>query len=99
MGFFKHSLTVRGRVQGVGYRYFVLETAESRGLTGWVANADDGSVRIVAVGDRDSLERFRESLSEGPPLARVDSVNYREETVDRNEYPSFEIAGGEIYGE
>lgn len=65
---------VRGRVQGVGYRYFVLDEAERLGLRGWVANELDGSVRCVAEGPRPALERLLAQLRAGPPMARVDSV-------------------------
>lgn len=65
---------VRGRVQGVGYRYFVLDEAFRLALRGWVANEFDGSVRCVAEGPRPALERLLASLRAGPPMARVESV-------------------------
>ena len=55
--------TVRGRVQGVGFRYFVLREAMDLGLEGWVANTRDGSVRCVAEGPRDRLERAARAAS------------------------------------
>jgi acylphosphatase len=66
--------TVRGRVQGVGYRYFVLRRARTLGLTGWVANERDGSVKIVAEGSEDAIDRLHDALREGPPGALVDDV-------------------------
>ena len=66
--------TVVGRVQGVGYRYFVLREATSLGLDGWVANARDGSVRCVAEGERRALEELVEALGQGPRAARVERV-------------------------
>ena len=66
---------VRGRVQGVGYRYFVIDEAYRLGLTGWVANDLDGSVRCVAEGSRRALERLVVSLRAGPPMADVDAVD------------------------
>jgi acylphosphatase len=66
--------TVRGRVQGVGYRYFVLRIAGRRGLTGWVANQLDGSVRCVVEGPTDELDRIETELRDGPPGAVVDAV-------------------------
>jgi len=66
--------TVRGRVQGVGYRYFVLRIAGRRGLTGWVANQLDGSVRCVVEGPSDELDRIEKELRDGPPGAIVDAV-------------------------
>ena len=66
--------TVRGRVQGVGYRYFVLRIAGRQGLTGWVANQQDGSVRCVVEGPPDELDRIETRLRDGPPGAVVDAV-------------------------
>jgi acylphosphatase len=65
---------VRGRVQGVGYRYFVLEEANRLGVVGWVANEPDGSVRCVAEGPRAPLETLLGLLREGPRGAWVDDV-------------------------
>jgi len=66
--------TVRGRVQGVGYRYFVLRIAGRQGLTGWVANQPDGSVRCVIEGAPDELDRVEAALRDGPPGAIVEAV-------------------------
>ena len=66
--------TVRGRVQGVGYRYFVLRRARTLGLTGWVANERDGSVRMVAEGSKHAIDRLHNALRDGPPGALVDDV-------------------------
>ncbi len=57
---------VRGWVQGVGFRYFVLDRATALGLVGWVANEPDGSVRCVAEGPRTDLETLLAALTEGP---------------------------------
>jgi acylphosphatase len=65
---------VRGRVQGVGFRYFVLSEAQRLGLTGWVSNEQDGSVRCVAEGPRPDLELLLEALREGPAMAIVEHV-------------------------
>ena len=66
---------VRGRVQGVGFRYFVVRRARTLGLTGWVANEGDGSVRCVAEGSPADLDRLLEVLRQGPPGSRVDRVD------------------------
>jgi acylphosphatase len=63
--------TVHGRVQGVGYRYFVVSEAMDLGLTGWCANEQDGSVHVVAEGPRVDLERFLRILQGGPIMADV----------------------------
>jgi acylphosphatase len=65
---------VRGRVQGVGYRVFVMRAAKELGLTGWVANLPDGAVRCVAEGDRGSLEILEDRLRDGPAAALVEDV-------------------------
>lgn len=66
---------VRGDVQGVGFRYFVQRRAQQLGLVGWVRNNDDGSVELVAEGERDQLEQLKRALQEGPRMARVDRVD------------------------
>lgn len=66
---------VRGRVQGVGYRYFVLEWAAELNLRGWVGNEPDGAVTVVAEGPRDHLERLVAALDEGPASAHVEAVS------------------------
>jgi acylphosphatase len=65
---------VRGRVQGVGFRYFVREYAQIEGLHGWVTNRADGAVEVFAEGERESLRRFEMQLRKGPPAARVDDL-------------------------
>jgi acylphosphatase len=67
-------VVVRGRVQGVGFRYFALELATGLGLVGWVANDPDGSVRCVAEGRRADLETLLTALSVGPLGGRVADV-------------------------
>jgi acylphosphatase len=66
---------VRGRVQGVGFRYFVAARAMRVGLTGFVANDQDGSVHVVAEGPRADLEDLLDALQEGPASAIVERVN------------------------
>jgi acylphosphatase len=66
--------SVRGRVQGVGFRYYVIQRAERLGLTGWVANEQDGSVHCVAEGPRADLELLLEQLREGPISAIIEYV-------------------------
>lgn len=65
---------VSGRVQGVGFRYFVQEAAMVEGLSGWVRNLPSGAVEALAEGDAEALERFARKLSRGPSMARVDNV-------------------------
>jgi acylphosphatase len=65
---------VRGRVQGVGYRWFVEREAHLLGLAGWVRNNPDSSVEVLAMGTRDQLAGLRSRLHAGPRAARVDDV-------------------------
>jgi acylphosphatase len=66
---------LNGRVQGVGFRYFVRQQAEDLGLPGWVRNLRTGGVELVAEGERVVLEELVAALRHGPPGARVDDVN------------------------
>jgi acylphosphatase len=65
---------VRGRVQGVGFRYFVMRQSFRLGLTGWVANDASGGVRCVVEGPRDRLDELLASVEVGPSGAQVDGV-------------------------
>ena len=65
---------VSGRVQGVFFRASTLDKARALGLGGWVRNLADGSVEVFAAGPEPALERLREWLRQGPPQARVDSL-------------------------
>jgi acylphosphatase len=67
--------TVHGRVQGVGFRYFVIREAMDLGVVGWVANDMDGTVRCVAEGPRGTLETLLHLLEAGPASARIDRVD------------------------
>jgi len=67
-------LEVRGRVQGVGFRWYVLEMGRELRLAGWVKNRPDGNVEIAAAGPGDALARLEAAVTAGPPGARVDEV-------------------------
>jgi acylphosphatase len=68
-------LTIRGRVQGVGYRAWATDTARALGLAGWVRNRTDGTVEAVAAGDDAAVERFIDACRNGPRVARVTAVD------------------------
>lgn len=70
----QYEINVWGRVQGVGYRYFVHQKANEMGITGWVKNAVDGSVIIVAQGIEAELKTFIDFLYIGPTRSRVDRI-------------------------
>ena len=65
---------VRGRVQGVGFRYFVIREASRLSLVGWTRNLPDGAVEVLAGGAEASLDSLERRLGEGPPAARVTGV-------------------------
>lgn len=75
-------VTVRGRVQGVGYRAFVVEEAARLGLEGWVRNRRDGSVEAVLAGPAASIEAALAVCRRGPAPARVDALNAEPATAD-----------------
>lgn len=89
---------VVGRVQGVGYRVFALREADRLGLAGFVANEPDGSVRVVAEGDRRILDALHVRLEEGPPAAIVDRVIARWEPA-RGILGGFRIESGAHRGD
>jgi len=69
---------VRGRVQLVGFRYFVVDRARALGLAGWVRNGDDGeTVEVAAEGPEERLRQLEASLRQGPRSARVETVEVR----------------------
>lgn len=68
---------VYGRVQGVNFRSATVRRAAAYGLLGWVRNLSDGSVEVVAEGERAALESFLSFLHEGPPSAEVTRVEAR----------------------
>jgi acylphosphatase len=69
---------VRGRVQGVGFRYFVEHSANSLGLSGWVRNRDDGDVEVYASGNAAQLSELAGMLWKGPRWAEVRGVDESE---------------------
>ena len=78
---------VRGRVQGVGYRYFVERAAAELGLTGYAKNLDDGRVEVYAAGPADRLKQLAGMLWQGPRWADVHGVEEQEAAVQQ--YGSF----------
>jgi len=73
---------VRGRVQGVGFRYFVERAAIAMGLNGWVRNDDDGTVQVYAIGNREQLAELAGLLWQGPRWAEVRGVDESEATLE-----------------
>ncbi|HEX6324360.1 MAG TPA: acylphosphatase [Vicinamibacterales bacterium] len=74
--------TVHGRVQGVGFRFFLRERAALEGLAGWARNTEDGSVEAEVEGEREAVDRFERAVHHGPAGARVDSVDVADVTPE-----------------
>jgi acylphosphatase len=74
-------LTIRGRVQGVSYRYWTVGEATARGLHGWVRNRRDGSVEVLASGPAAMVDGLVDACRQGPPAARVTDVGVAEESA------------------
>jgi acylphosphatase len=70
---------LKGRVQGVGFRFFAQEAAALEGIAGFVRNRGDGGVEAFAEGEREAVERFERRLRRGPAGARVESFDVRDE--------------------
>jgi acylphosphatase len=82
---------VRGRVQGVGYRYFAQKSALNLGLRGYTRNLDDGRVEVYAAGTAEQLDEYAGLLHQGPRWADVHGVTQEEAALER--HTSFEIVG------
>ena len=76
---------VKGRVQGVGFRWFVHREAAEIGLRGWVKNTEDGNVEVVASGDPEQLAELRAALKQGSRGSRVDAIIEHELTAAEGE--------------
>jgi acylphosphatase len=81
---------IKGRVQGVGFRHFVMRTAGQLGVSGWVRNRLQGTVEVVAEGEKARLEDLVSALRKGPPGSFVERVDPRWET-SRGEYSGFTV--------
>ena len=68
------SLRIEGRVQGVGYRWWVGGVARRLGLDGWVRNRRDGSVELMAIGEQAAIDQLVQACRQGPSAARVTAV-------------------------
>jgi acylphosphatase len=83
-------ITVKGRVQGVGFRFFTAQQARNLGLTGTVENLFNGDVKVLVEGDKGAVQAFMKALRVGPALANVQDV-----IVDfqkyKNEFATFRI--------
>ncbi|MEX0660162.1 MAG: acylphosphatase [Balneolaceae bacterium] len=89
----KH-LIIKGRVQGVGFRYFTKKNAESLGVQGWVKNLSNGDVETVIQGEEDQVKEMINYLKSGPVSAKVEEVREVDESEKLHQsYDNFSIIG------
>lgn len=81
--------TIKGAVQGVGFRYFVYSKAKAFDIKGYVENMDDGSVVVIAEGEENNLSSFEGYLYEGSDFSRIDSIEFNE--IPTRGYKNFEV--------
>lgn len=86
----QYEIVVSGRVQGVGYRYFVHQKAIEMGLNGWVRNHVDGSVIVMVQGEDPVINTFIDFLQIGPVRARVDRITKIKMDI-LSEFDSFRV--------
>ena len=80
-------LLISGRVQGVGFRWFVRVVARQLELRGWVRNREDGAVEIAAAGPQEKLDELRKQVGRGPAAAEVSEVKDLEPAESDLDYP------------
>lgn len=85
-------IRVHGRVQGVGFRYFVQRAGNRLGLTGKVRNQPDDTVEIVVTGDPELISEFVKEVTKGPPLSRVERLDIEDIALAKG-FRSFQIEG------
>lgn len=81
---------VRGRVQGVGFRYFTIRAARRAGVVGTVRNLPDGNVEAIAEGTAEAIADFREQIERGPAYSRVNAVD-ESELAPTGRYHGFDV--------
>jgi len=86
---FARRYIVKGRVQGVGFRYFTHQIAQELGVRGWVKNLPNGTVEVYAEGDEDPIEQLLTGIKKGPSLGFVEDVEVGE--VEPEGYRGFSI--------
>ena len=86
----QYEFTVTGRVQGVGFRQFVVDKARELELKGWVKNKSNGDVEVLAQGDQKDLDTLKDYLETGPSSARVQNVS-KHPVKNTDNYSGFTI--------
>ncbi len=85
----QYHLAITGKVQGVGFRYFVQMKASEYNLNGWVRNKDNGSVEAVITGPKETIAAFIDDIKKGNRFAAVHHVDITEQ--DAESFQSFSI--------
>lgn len=83
------NIKIYGHVQGVFFRSETVKTAKSLNLTGWVKNCSDGSVEVLAEGEKTALEELEKWSSHGPKLAQVDKIEKKWSTIESYSFKDF----------
>ena len=84
------NMKITGKVQGVGFRFFVQQQAQELGINGWVRNISNGDVEALAQGEKADLEQFIAKVKEGPSFSRVEDVSLNW-VKEAEQYFGFEI--------
>ncbi|MGA2142989.1 MAG: acylphosphatase [Brevinematales bacterium] len=89
----KITAVISGRVQGVGFRYYIMQKAEMIGVKGWVMNTSAGDVKTVAEGEESQINDFLLYIGKGPSGARIENIEYKIENTGVSEFSGFDIRG------
>jgi acylphosphatase len=85
-----YRVKIYGNVQGVGFRYFIKNSADALGLKGWVKNSDDGSVELIAQTESETMDQFASVIEKGNGFSRVECIDIIE-LAEASYYKRFEI--------
>lgn len=85
-----YKVKIYGNVQGVGFRYFIKNSADALGLKGWVKNSDDGSVELIAQTESETMDQFASVIEKGNGFSRVECIDIIE-LAEASYYKRFEI--------
>ena len=84
-----NKITITGRVQGVGFRYFTKKVAETHQMKGWVRNTREGTVEIMATGEENQLNAFIEDVIKGNMFSKIEGIDIK--VLDYRRFERFEI--------
>ena len=87
----KYNIIVRGEVQGIGYRYFIVREAARFRIGGWVRNLSNGEVELLAEGEKEVLDDFTNAIRTKHSWARIDDIKISKTEIKKREFPDFNI--------